>query len=546
MFNFFDLNIIPTFLSSFGVEKILVIGLSNELIMDEVISFCIDNTAFLYGIDSEINVKSLIKEDFDLDDIDGYLNEHVKHFKDHALNILPHLETFDAIFVNDDPNWYTLYNELNLIKMNHLNFPLVFVCNNKYPHKRRDGYIDPKFIPDEYRNEYCEELPITYMESSEIKCVMVNDGFCHAIHENTPKNGVLTAIEDFLSENNSLRFLDINPLEGISLIYPHSNISYILINQICEGELSSEYTIGDLSDKFIENSLLLNHIAGDGLINNNLVFDDRFQSKLEEKNNQLRDYENEIELYNSQLKIKDLEIANVERQVSLKDTKLQKMEAELLNKDEDIRLKENEIESVQNKVNYLESVISDNKKELDTTKKQLSESESQSRNHEIVVNKYKELLEISNMKMGLDARIRQDAWESEYFRQCRDLDTKEYCIHCYEEKIRYNDLEIGYLRRNDNFVKKLIAPFAYVFLVSKSKLKEIGVNIKLYRGLKDSDCFDVGYYLGKYPDILESKWCRYFSPELHYVCEGFDENRRFNKKYYSIKSKRELIEDIKK
>lgn len=30
MFNFFDLDIIPTFLSMFKVENVLVIGLSNE------------------------------------------------------------------------------------------------------------------------------------------------------------------------------------------------------------------------------------------------------------------------------------------------------------------------------------------------------------------------------------------------------------------------------------------------------------------------------------------------------------------------------------
>ena len=32
--------------------------------------------------------------------------------------------------------------------------------------------------------------------------------------------------------------------------------------------------------------------------------------------------------------------------------------------------------------------------------------------------------------------------------------------------------------------------------------------------------------------MIGSKWCRYFSPELHYVCKGFDENRVFNKKYF--------------
>ena len=48
MFNYFDLDIIPTFLSRFKVDKILAIGLSNELIINEVISFCIENESLLY------------------------------------------------------------------------------------------------------------------------------------------------------------------------------------------------------------------------------------------------------------------------------------------------------------------------------------------------------------------------------------------------------------------------------------------------------------------------------------------------------------------
>ena len=54
MFNYFDLSIIPTFLSRFKVEKILAIGLSNELILDEIISYCNKSTT-LYAIDPKGN-----------------------------------------------------------------------------------------------------------------------------------------------------------------------------------------------------------------------------------------------------------------------------------------------------------------------------------------------------------------------------------------------------------------------------------------------------------------------------------------------------------
>ena len=84
-----------------------------------------------------------------------------------------------------------------------------------------------------------------------------------------------------------------------------------------------------------------------------------------------------------------------------------------------------------------------------------------------------------------------------------------------------------------------------MYIISKSKPSEIITNIKLYKSLKNSKCFDIGYYLTKYPDIAKSKWCKYFSPELHYVCEGFNEKRKFNKKFFKNHDKKELIEDIK-
>ena len=66
----------------------------------------------------------------------------------------------------------------------------------------------------------------------------------------------------------------------------------------------------------------------------------------------------------------------------------------------------------------------------------------------------------------------------------------------------------------------------------------------MYKSLKNSKCFDIGFYLNNNPDLIESKWCKFFSPELHYVCKGFDEGRLFNKKYFNRNSKKELLKYI--
>ena len=123
------------------------------------------------------------------------------------------------------------------------------------------------------------------------------------------------------------------------------------------------------------------------------------------------------------------------------------------------------------------------------------------------------------------------------------LNNKEYCISCYKEEISNNKAEITYLKRN-SIKKKFLSPLAYIYLILNSNPNDLSLNLKLYKALKDSQCFDIGYYLKNNKDIQESKWCKYFSPQLHYVCKGFKESRKFNKKYFNRNSKKELLDYI--
>ena len=167
----------------------------------------------------------------------------------------------------------------------------------------------------------------------------------------------------------------------------------------------------------------------------------------------------------------------------------------------------------------------------------------------MIKNKYKELIEIKDVQLNNYKETERmpneklEKLKSEYLKQSAKLDNKEYCISCYKEKLQNNNAEIKYLKDNNSFGKKIISPLAYLLLLSKSKFREIKVNIELYRALKNSDCFDIGYYLKKYPDLSKSKWCTYFSPELHFVCKGFDEHRKFNEKCYT-NNKKKLIREL--
>ena len=154
-------------------------------------------------------------------------------------------------------------------------------------------------------------------------------------------------------------------------------------------------------------------------------------------------------------------------------------------------------------------------------------------------------------------------FEQSFNKQLSTIETNNYLITSLQEEILNNHLEIKYLK-NKSFINVIFSPLSYVYLFFKSNPKEISLNIKLYRALKNSKYFDIGFYLIlpivlllifssidlfsvmlKKNDLVNSKLCKYFAPELHYVCHGFNEKRKFNKKYFNINSKKGLLEYLK-
>lgn len=149
-----------------------------------------------------------------------------------------------------------------------------------------------------------------------------------------------------------------------------------------------------------------------------------------------------------------------------------------------------------------------------------------------------------------DKQLKKIKSELKYLKkQCNSqtskLDSKEYCISCFKEKIEDKDSEIQYLKKN-NFIKKILSPLTPIYLLLKSKRGEIKLNYRLFKTMKNSTCFDIGYYLRNNDEVKNSALCKYFSPELHYVLEGFDKGLKFNKKYFKRNSKNELLKYISK
>lgn len=89
-----------------------------------------------------------------------------------SLDVLPTLKEIDAVIIDGDHNYYTVFTELSVIedKFRGGIQPLIFLHDTGYPWARKDLYYNESTIPPEHIHHY----------------------------EGGPRNGVLTAVEDFI------------------------------------------------------------------------------------------------------------------------------------------------------------------------------------------------------------------------------------------------------------------------------------------------------------------------------------------------------------
>jgi hypothetical protein len=192
MFRFWEKIIQPLFLKE--LPKVIV----------EIGAYKGDNTSKLVQYCRKTNAKLYVIDPMPLFDVNQWqAAQHIHLIRQMSLKALPHIPQYDAVLIDGDHNWYTVYNELKLIEKSAQKtgqFPIVLLHDIEWPYARRDLYYMPETIPAEYRKPYSKKgmLP----GKSEL---VESGGFNHmvnnALYENGDRNGVLTAVEDFLIDS---------------------------------------------------------------------------------------------------------------------------------------------------------------------------------------------------------------------------------------------------------------------------------------------------------------------------------------------------------
>ena len=499
---FYNITSIPVILNKFKVNNIVISGDLEDNLTNIVLRYAEKNDIHIHFIRLDIFRKGL------------FLNEFKK------------LHNYDAIFINDDPNWYTLFNELNLIKQNNVFFPLVFICHNRYPNKKRDAYLNPNVIPEEFRIEYSQDFKLGE--------ISLNDGLYHALNEDTPKNGVSTAIEDFLSENISIKLMDFCLDNGTKILYFDDEFTNSILKKL--GDNLTNY----LSNENIEDIIDQNNFLNEYMSNLNDV-------QYQKSNN--KDSLNKIKIQDYEINYKNSQITALESKLNLKDVQIKNFEIKLANAQLDSNKGNEKINNLSDEVNSLRGVVSQRDESISDLNNQIISLKNDNLEKNSIVNEIKNKLNRANNQISSlneDISLKEEIYNNGLFEFKNQINgfkmefnslkealglVKENEIELSNQiiesnqKISNKDVEISYLKKGA-VLRMILSPLTYFILIFKSSSKNILTNIKLYKKLKNSEYFDVGYYLNEYPDISANKWCKYFSPELHYVCVGLEEGRR--------------------
>ena len=139
-----------------------------------------------------------------------------------SLDAIPGMVWPDAFIIDGDHNYFTVSEELKAIERRAADatMPLLLFHDVCWPHARRDSYYAPERIPEEYRATIADGVGIAPGEAG------ITYGGLPYKHvqerEGGERNGVLTAVEDFLEDRPELEFALVPMFFGFGVCWPRN------------------------------------------------------------------------------------------------------------------------------------------------------------------------------------------------------------------------------------------------------------------------------------------------------------------------------------
>lgn len=146
---------------------------------------------------------------------------HLSFITKPSLTALKRIKEIDCAIIDGDHNWYTVYNELKMIHPKLKPEGTVFFHDVRWPYARRDMYYEPKRIPGRFRHPY---MKIGIVQGrAKLAAEGINGEYYNAVYEGGSRNGVLTAVEDFLRLSDAYELSVVEEEHGLGILQkrPH-------------------------------------------------------------------------------------------------------------------------------------------------------------------------------------------------------------------------------------------------------------------------------------------------------------------------------------
>ena len=214
--------VVEPLLNCLQPKTIVEIGSDRAENTRHLVDFCQRHQAVLHAIDPSPSFEAA-----------AWQRTHAGVFVFHqqlSLQALPLIGPVDAVLIDGDHNWYTVFHELETLETlaaqhGHA-FPLVFLHDIGWPYGRRDLYYNPSTIPAGYRLAYRpagmqRDSPVLYENDG------LNSSMNNALCEGGPHNGVLTAIDEYLAATRlELKFSQVPGFHGLGLLAARERLAH--------------------------------------------------------------------------------------------------------------------------------------------------------------------------------------------------------------------------------------------------------------------------------------------------------------------------------
>ncbi len=200
------------------------LGIAGPRSVIEIGAYAGDVTRFLLNWAAPSRARLWAVDPAPQDELVALAREHpeVELVRETSHQALRRLPRADAYVVDGDHNYFTVSEELRLIveAAGQDPLPLLVLHDVGWPHGRRDDYFAPELIPAALRQPTVEGgglfpgIPAPQRGGLPYKFPAAKEG--------GPRNGVLTAVEDFLSERDGLRLAIVPAFFGLGVVWSQS------------------------------------------------------------------------------------------------------------------------------------------------------------------------------------------------------------------------------------------------------------------------------------------------------------------------------------